>query len=126
MTNQLQIYKCGKCGAMVEVLQGGSGTLVCCNEPMTLQEENTVDAAVEKHVPTIEKTDEGIKVSVGSVPHPMEDSHYIIWIELNVDGRVHRRFLKPNDAPEAVFTVAGDDVSARAYCNLHGLWKSEA
>lgn len=126
MTSRSQVYKCGKCGAMVEVLEGGTGTLVCCNEPMTLQEENTVDAAREKHVPVIEISDEGIKVSVGSVAHPMEESHYITWIELIVDERVHRRFLKPNDAPEAVFPVAGENIAARAYCNLHGLWKSEA
>lgn len=124
MTSQLQVYKCEKCGAIIEVLGGGGGTLVCCKEAMALQEENSVDAAVEKHVPVVEKTDEGIKVAVGSVAHPMEESHYITWIELNVDGRIHRQFLEPSDAPEAVFQVSGDVISARAYCNLHGLWKS--
>jgi superoxide reductase len=91
---------------------------------MVLLEENTVDAAVEKHVPVIEKTDHGIKVTVGSVPHPMEDSHYIEWIEVIADGKAYREFLNPGDAPEALFCVEADTITAREYCNLHGHWKS--
>ncbi len=123
MTKRLQVYKCEVCGNIVEVLHDGPGQLVCCNQPMKLQEENTVDAAKEKHVPVIEKTAEGILVKVGSVAHPMIDSHYIEWIQLLADGKAYRQFLKPGEKPEAVFKVEGKDLSAREYCNLHGLWK---
>ena len=123
-----QVYVCKLCGSMVEVLQGGGGTLVCCSQPMELQTENTTDAAQEKHVPVIEKTDAGIKVTVGSVAHPMADDHYIQWIELQCEHGVIRKVLKPGDAPEANFPAPPqgfcDGVTARAYCNLHGLWKS--
>ncbi len=123
MTKRLQVYKCGVCGNMVEVIHDGPGQLVCCNQPMTLQEENTVDAAQEKHVPVIEKTAEGIVVKVGSVEHPMQDSHFIEWIQLLADGNAYRQFLNPGEKPEAVFKIEGKDLSAREYCNLHGLWK---
>lgn len=124
MTEKLQIYKCEICGNIVEVLHTGKGQLVCCGQPMKLQKENTVDAAKEKHVPVIEKTDDGIKVKVGSVPHPMEEKHYIEWIEVIVDGKSCREFLKPGAQPEAVFLIKGENITAREYCNLHGLWKS--
>jgi superoxide reductase len=124
MTEKLQIYKCEICGNIVEVLHTGKGQLVCCGQPMKLQVENTVDASKEKHVPVVEKIEEGIKVKVGSVPHPMEEKHYIEWIELIVDGKVYREFLKPNTQPEAVFCVKGEKITAREYCNLHGLWKT--
>jgi superoxide reductase len=124
MAERLEVYKCSICGNVIEVMQGGKGQLVCCNQPMQLLKENTVDASLEKHVPVIEKTAEGIKVKVGGVPHPMEEKHYIVWIELFVDGKSYIQFLKPGDVPEAFFSVKGDNVSAREYCNLHGLWKS--
>lgn len=124
MTKSLQIYKCEICGNMVEVIHEGVGQLVCCNQPMKLQEENTVDASKEKHVPVIEKIEGGYKVKVGSVPHPMEEKHYIEWIELVADGRSYREFLKPGQAPEAIFMIPASNVSAREYCNLHGLWRS--
>ena len=123
MTKRQQVYKCEKCGNIVEVLHTGAGTLVCCNQPMTLLEENTTDAAQEKHVPVIEKVDGGYKVKVGSVAHPMEEKHYIEWVELIANDEVYRRFLKPGQAPEATFRVAAEKVSAREYCNLHGLWR---
>ncbi|PIP35326.1 MAG: desulfoferrodoxin [Desulfobacterales bacterium CG07_land_8_20_14_0_80_52_14] len=123
MANRLEIYKCEVCGNIVEVLHGGKGELVCCGQPMKLMVENTVDAAKEKHVPVIEKTAGGIKVKVGSVPHPMEEKHYIEWVEVISDGKVYRQFLKPGQAPEAVFNVQGTSMTAREYCNLHGLWK---
>ena len=123
MTELNQIYKCAKCGNIVEVLHTGVGELVCCGEPMELQKENTVDAAVEKHVPVTEKTEKGVKVKIGAVPHPMEEAHYIEWIEILADGKVYRKFLKPGDAPEAEFCVEAENVIAREYCNLHGLWK---
>lgn len=123
MTERLQIYKCEVCGNIVEVLHGGQGELVCCGQPMKLYKENTVDAAREKHVPVVEKSAAGFQVNVGSVPHPMEEKHYIEWIEIETDGRVERRFLKPGEPSEARFEVDADQASARAYCNLHGLWK---
>ena len=123
MAEKLQVYKCNVCGNIVEVLHGGVGELVCCGKPMELLKENTTDAAKEKHVPVIEKIDGGYKVKVGSIPHPMEEKHYIEWIELLADGKAYRQFLKPGIPAEAVFNVQADTVSAREYCNVHGLWK---
>ena len=123
MAERLEVYKCELCGNIVEVLHGGAGELVCCGQPMVHLVENTVDAAKEKHVPVIEKVAGGVKVKVGSVPHPMEEKHYIEWIELIVNGKANRQFLKPGQAPEAVFKVEQKNVTAREYCNLHGLWK---
>jgi superoxide reductase len=120
----LEVYKCDKCGNIVEVVNAGGGELVCCGEPMKLMKENTVDAAKEKHVPVLEKTADGYKVKVGSVAHPMEEKHYIQWVELIVDGKAYREFLKPGQAPEATFCIKGANVTAREYCNLHGLWKA--
>jgi superoxide reductase len=124
MAEQLQVYKCDLCGNIVEVLHGGGGELVCCGQPMKLFKENTVDAAKEKHVPVVEKTADGFKVKVGSVAHPMEEKHWIEFIELIVDGKVYRQFLKPGQSPEATFCIKADKVTAREYCNLHGLWKA--
>ena len=123
MAMKLQVFKCNVCGHMVEVIHEGGGTLTCCDQPMQLMEENKVDAALEKHVPVIEKTAGGILVKVGSVAHPMQDEHYIEWIELLADGKAYRQFLAPGEKPEALFTIKAQDVSAREYCNLHGLWK---
>lgn len=123
-TKRLEIYKCLVCGNMVEVIHAGEGELVCCGQPMKLLAENSVDAATEKHVPVIEKIDGGYKVTVGSVAHPMEDKHYIEWIELVADGKACRQFLSPGDAPEATFAVEAAEVTAREHCNLHGLWKA--
>ncbi|MFH1981637.1 MAG: desulfoferrodoxin [Pseudomonadota bacterium] len=124
MAERLQVYKCEACGNIVEVLVGGAGELVCCGAPMKLMTENTVDAAKEKHVPVIEKAAGGYKVKVGGVAHPMEAKHWIVWIELIADGKVYRQFLNPGDAPEAFFSVEAKSVTAREYCNLHGLWKA--
>ena len=124
MTERLQVYKCEVCGNIVEVLDGGAGELVCCGEPMKLCAENTVDAAREKHVPVIEQIGGGFKVKVGSVAHPMTPAHWIEWIEILADGKVCRQFLTPDDAPEATFPIEADSVSAREWCNLHGLWKA--
>ncbi|MBN2209575.1 MAG: desulfoferrodoxin [Candidatus Coatesbacteria bacterium] len=126
MTNLLEIYKCEKCGNIVEVLHTGVGELVCCGEPMKLYKEKITDPTLgEKHVPVIEKTANGYKVKVGSVAHPMVDVHYIEWVQLLADGRACRRFFKPGDAPEFEFCVKAEKVSAREYCNVHGLWKKE-
>jgi len=123
MTKKLQIYKCEICGNIVEVLHEGEGELVCCGQPMKLYKENTTDAALEKHVPVIEKTENGFKIKIGSVAHPMIEEHYIEWIEAIVDGAAYRQFLKPGDAPEAEFCIKADNIIAREYCNIHGLWK---
>ncbi|MFO7817815.1 MAG: desulfoferrodoxin [Thermodesulfobacteriota bacterium] len=125
MTKQLEIYKCEVCGNIVEVLHAGAGELVCCGQPMNLMEAGTVDAAKEKHVPVIEKSDAGYRVVVGDVEHPMEEKHYIEWIELVADGKAYRQFLSPGQKPEAEFCVQADKVTAREYCNIHGLWKAE-
>ena len=124
MAKRLEVYKCEICGNIVEVIHGGGGELVCCGQPMTLLKENTVDAATEKHVPVIEKISDGYKVSVGSVAHPMEEAHYIEWIELMANGQAYRQFLNPGDKPEAIFKIEATNVTAREYCNLHGLWKN--
>jgi superoxide reductase len=125
MTAVNQVYKCPICGNVVVVVHSGTGTPICCGQPMKLQQENTVDASKEKHVPVIEQADGKVTVKVGSVAHPMEEKHYIEWIELTADGVVYRKFLKPGDAPEAVFWYSGQgDLYARAFCNIHGLWKS--
>ena len=124
MTEQKQIYKCNIYGNIVEVLYAGRGQLVCCGQPMELLKEKIEDVGKEKHVPVIEKTETGIIVKVGSVSHPMEEKHYIEWIEIIADGASYRKFLKPGDKPEAEFCNKAEKIEAREYCNLHGLWKS--
>jgi superoxide reductase len=124
MANRNEIYKCDVCGHIVEVLHEGKGELVCCNQPMKRLIENTTDAAKEKHVPVIEKVAGGIKVKVGSVAHPMEEKHYIEWIEVIADGKAYRQYLAPGQAPEAFFPIEAATITAREYCNLHGLWKA--
>ena len=124
MTQRQQIYKCGVCGNIVMVMHASAGTLSCCDQPMNLLEENTTDAAQEKHVPVLEKTADGFKVKVGSVPHPMEEKHYIEWVELQYDDKNCIAFLKPGQAPQIEFKAPAGSMGAREYCNLHGLWKS--
>lgn len=126
MSNTNEIYKCTICGAVTEVIYGGRGELTCCGKNMLLLRPNTEDASEEKHVPVIEKVVDGIKVKVGSVPHPMDDDHYIAVIELASKDDVYRKTLKPGNAPEAVFNVnaAFDDLVAKEYCTLHGLWQA--
>ncbi len=123
MTKKLEVYKCNVCGNIIEVLHEGAGELVCCNQPMQLLQEKTEDVGNEKHVPVIEKIDGGVKVTVGSIPHPMEKKHLIEWIEVISGETVQRKFLESEDKPEAVFKVKRD-VKAREFCNLHGLWTS--
>ena len=129
MTEKQQVYKCAKCGNIVEMLEGGAGGLVCCNQPMVLQQEKTDDAATEKHVPFIEKVEGGYRVRIGqNAAHPMEEKHYIQWIELLSGGKSCRAMLNPGDAPEAYFACdekccPSEGLSAREYCNVHGLWK---
>ena len=124
MISREQVYKCNICGNIIEILHAGGGELVCCGEPMELLQEKTADAALEKHVPVIEKTASGTKVKVGQVPHPMEEKHFIEWVEILAGGNVYRKFLKPGDKPEAEFKIDNEGVIAREYCSVHGLWKS--
>jgi len=122
--NVNEIYRCNICGNIVEVINAGVGDFVCCGQPMILQKENTKEASFEKHIPVIEKTATGIKVRVGSVSHPMEEKHFIQWIEVLTDDKNYRIFLKPGDQPEAEFCLEAKNIVAREYCNLHGHWKS--
>ncbi|MBN2121512.1 desulfoferrodoxin [Candidatus Micrarchaeota archaeon] len=124
MTKREEIYKCNVCGNIVEMVHPGAGELVCCGQPMEHKPEKETDEGNEKHVPIIKRTETGVKVKVGSVPHPMEENHYIEWIEIIADGKVCRKYLKPGEAPEAEFCTDAKEVSAREYCNVHGLWKS--
>ncbi|OGQ88891.1 MAG: desulfoferrodoxin [Desulfobacula sp. RIFOXYA12_FULL_46_16] len=126
MAEKMGIYKCGKCGNIVQVLHGEEPPVMCCGQPMDRLVENTVDAAKEKHVPVIEKIQGGYAVKVGSVPHPMGNDHWIEWIELASEDNtfVQRQMLKPTDAPRAEFKTDAAKVVAREYCNLHGLWKA--
>jgi len=124
MTNRNEIYKCNICGNIVEMLHTGAGHPVCCGQEMELLKEKTEDTGFEKHVPVIEKTTNAVKVKVGSIPHPMEEEHYIEWIELIANGLVYRKFLIPTDEPQAEFSISAPVVEARAYCNLHRLWMS--
>jgi len=121
---RLEVYKCGVCGNIVEVLHVGGGELVCCGQPMDLLVANTTDAAKEKHVPVAEKISDGYKVKIGSVAHPMEEKHYIEWVQVIAGDKSYREFLKPGMIPEAVFKLADGSISAREYCNIHGLWKA--
>ncbi|MFO8109867.1 MAG: desulfoferrodoxin [Thermoplasmata archaeon] len=126
MTKFLQVYRCDVCGNVVEVLHTGIGTLVCCGQPMELKGEKWEDEGTEKHLPLVESTEEGIKITVGSVPHPMGDKHHIEWIEVVAKGneRIYRKFLSPGDDPVVTFPVK-NVLFVRAYCNIHGLWKDQ-
>ena len=120
-----RIFKCNVCGNMVEMLYEGGGELVCCGQPMEELKEKKEEEGNEKHLPVIEKTDSGIKVKVGSNPHPMEEKHYITMIEIIADGKIYRKNLKPGEAPEAEFPVKAENVTARELCNVHGLWSTQ-
>ncbi len=124
MTEKNQIYKCPICGNIVEILHSASAPLFCCGKPMIDMKENTENAAVEKHVPVIEKTEDEIIVKVSSVSHPMNEDHFIEWIELITEKKVYRQHLKPGQKPKAIFKKINSDFGIRAYCNLHGLWKN--
>lgn len=124
MTELKQVYKCNVCGNIVEMVHAGAGEMVCCGQIMEIQQEKDADEGTEKHRPIIEKTSAGVTVRVGSTPHPMESEHYIEWIEIITEHRVYRKHLEPNMEPLAQFSVEAVNISARAYCNKHELWKS--
>ena len=125
MAERLEVYKCMLCGNIVEVVHGGEGEIVCCGEPMKKLAAKTAEEGREKHVPVIEKVEGGIKVKVGSVAHPMEENHYIEWIDILADGKSYRQFLKAGQAPEAEFKIEAGAITAREHCSIHGLWKGE-
>ncbi|RLF49796.1 MAG: desulfoferrodoxin [Thermoplasmata archaeon] len=122
MTKKLEVYRCEICENIVIVAHEGVGHLVCCGQPMSLLEEKSTDAGIEKHLPVVEINGDEVKVSVGSLPHPMEENHYIEWIEVVTDREVHRKHLKPSDEPKAEFCIKSKPRYVRAYCNVHGLW----
>ncbi|MCF6267846.1 MAG: desulfoferrodoxin [Desulfuromusa sp.] len=122
MPKRLEIYKCEICGNIVEVTHSGAGALICCGKNMDRITENTTDAATEKHVPVIVLAEGTVTVKVGDVAHPMEAAHYIEWIEILVDDKIYRQYLQAGEPAEATFSIATSTVTARAYCNLHGLW----
>lgn len=124
MAERLQVYKCAACGNIVEVLTGGSGGMVCCNRPMENLAARTADQGKEKHVPVITKLNGGTQVKIGSIPHPMEEKHYIEWIEIISDGKAYRQFLRPGRPPEAVFNLTAENVKVREFCNIHGMWEA--
>jgi superoxide reductase len=124
MTKRLEIYKCNVCGNVIEVLHEGVGELVCCGQPMELLKVKTEDVGQEKHVPVVKQKDGKILVKVGSVPHPMEEKHYIEWVEILADDVAYRKFLHPGEEPKAEFEISARRIQAREYCNVHGLWAS--
>ena len=119
------VYKCNVCGNVVKVNLAGGGNLFCCGQPMVLQRPKTAEEGKQKHLPVLERTPEGVKVKVGSVPHPMEKDHYIVWLEVEVDGCCYQRFFKPGDEPSAEFLLKSEwqPKVVREYCNVHGLWE---
>jgi len=126
MTRLFEVYKCSVCGNITKVVHASGGTLVCCGQPMELQQEKTADAGREKHVPVVEKTAKGIMVKIGSVPHPMEEKHYIEWVEVRAGDKICIKGFKPGEKPEAEFPVADTGLKVRAFCNVHGLWTNMA
>ncbi|MFA5479503.1 MAG: desulfoferrodoxin [Candidatus Muiribacteriota bacterium] len=125
MTKRFEVYKCELCGNIVEMMHEGAGELVCCGQPMKLMEEKTADMATEKHVPVVVFGEDSITVTVGSTIHPMEEKHYIEWIQIIADNTSYKKFLNPGDQPVAEFKVKAKKLTAREYCNVHGLWKNE-
>ena len=124
-TERLEICKCQLCGIIAEVLERGAGEMICCGEPMTrMTEKTSAQEGKEKHVPVVEIAEGAVTVKVGSVPHPMEQKHFIQWIEVISDGVAYRQFLKPGDASQATFNITAGELTVREYCNLHGLWKA--
>jgi superoxide reductase len=125
MTKMFEVYKCEVCGNITKVIHNSGGLLVCCGKPMILQQEKTADQGKEKHVPVVEKSATGITVKVGSVPHPMEETHYLEWVDVRTGENVYVRSFKPGEKPETEFCIADTNVKARAYCNVHGLWTNK-
>ena len=126
MRKRYQVYKCEICGNIVQILHGGVGSLVCCNKPMKLITElsGAEEQGFEKHVPVVEHIENGIKVKVGSTPHPMNEDHFIEWIEIIDGDNIYRKHLEPDTAPEAVFDIKSENIIVREYCSVHSMWKN--
>jgi superoxide reductase len=125
VAEKLELYRCNVCKMMIEVVLGGEGSLTCCNEPMVQLIANTVDASAEKHVPVVEIVGDEKIIRVGSTPHPMEEAHYIQFIEIISEAQnyVKRKYLHPHEKPEMELKCCCSDAfAAREHCNLHGLW----
>ncbi len=123
MTSINQVFRCNICGNIIEILNAGEGRLVCCDQPMELLLARQTDVGPEKHVPVIEESDEGARIKVGDIDHPMEEGHYIQWLEVLLDDKVLRKNFKPGEKPEVIFREEiGENFMVRAYCNIHGLW----
>jgi superoxide reductase len=125
MTEINQNYKCLQCGNIVEVLGTGNGTLTCCEKPMMMLRENTQEAAVEKHIPIISRENNGVKVVVGEIEHPMTEDHWIEWVEVITAKKTYRHDFRPGEKPECFFEILDTEYRVRAYCNLHGLWTNQ-
>lgn len=125
MTQLNQVYRCNICGNIVEAVHGGVGQLVCCGQATELLEEKIADIGQEKHLPVVEKNSGGIKIKIGSLPHPMEEKHYIEWAEVIIDNNLSRKLLKPGNKPEVEFLGITGQIKVKIYCNIHGLWKTE-
>jgi superoxide reductase len=126
MTELNQIYKCNVCGNVVEVVHAGGGELVCCGQAMELKQPKSEDEGAEKHKPVVERTDQGVVVKIGTVAHPMISEHYIEWIEIVTEHRTYKKFLEPGQEPQAEFFLEAENIEARAYCNIHGLWSDKS
>lgn len=125
MTKLNQVYKCEICGNIVEVIHEGTGQLVCCGQPMTLLKEKIKEELKEKHLPVIKENEKGVEILIGIVEHPMEENHFIEWIEISTDKGSSKKFLKPGEKPRAQFFIKSKKIEVRAYCNIHGLWSSK-
>jgi len=122
-----QIYKCHICGNVVELVNVGGGQLVCCGQPMQVLEPKSIEEGTEKHMPVVTNDNGKVTVKIGSIPHPMEASHYITFVKLiEKSGKICRKYLNPTDLPQVEFSISPDSQidSVRIYCNIHGLWKS--
>lgn len=121
-----KFYICAHCGNVVEMVHDAGVKPVCCGQKMDLLNPNTVEASGEKHIPAVSVKDGVVSVNVGSVDHPMVDAHFIQWVQLQTDKGSQRKYLNPGEAPKVTFHL-GDDkaLAVYAYCNLHGLWKTE-
>lgn len=122
MLKKLQIYKCEICGNIVQIFHAGVGTLVCCKKSMRLQIAHTDGKGDKKHVPVVEDTKHGIIVKIGEIQHPMEEEHYIEWIEVIAGKKIHHKFFEPGDVPELELSINYSEIQASTYCNLHSLW----
>ena len=125
---KMVILKCKKCGELYDILwygECGEGEChECACSGMTEAKIQTADWKNEKHVPVVEKTKDGIKITVGSTLHPMTNEHYITMIQVEVDNKLYRHYLKPGEKPEAFFPLSGDNIKALEHCNIHGLWSN--